>query len=62
MESAMDQNQTEKPKEIKQCLRCLKLKINGIWYTPRKAPAHTPLYKSDICPECKEHINKKKGS
>jgi hypothetical protein len=44
-----------------ECVKCLSLQVDGTWYTRRKAPAHTPVYKSGVCDKCKIIINNVKA-
>lgn len=40
---------------VSECVRCGKLKVDGVWYHPKHAPArHGASYTSAICDECKE--------
>lgn len=45
---------------IKECVRCMKVQIDDIWYHPKHAPARNGAsYTGAICDECKEY-NKRK--
>ncbi len=46
-------------KAVPECIRCGLLEFDGVWMRPRKAPAHSPVYKHTMCLECKRIIKSK---
>lgn len=45
-----------------ECVKCLSLEVNEMWYKRNKAPSHKPIYKSGVCNECKDKFKLKKGA